>query len=516
MAGPSVVVRFLADLTGLNKAAADTGTAAQTAAGKMASAFHGVIGSLNQTGILGPLTGAIDGIGAALDNLADKHKSIGAVVAGVGAGVLGAGAALTAMGSKDQAAHQQLQSAIEATGHSYDDYGGQIEKTISKQEKYGNTANETMNALQSLTQATGDPQKALDLLGTASDLAAAKHESLTSAAQQLGKTYDGSARLLKEFNLAQDKTKDSSGHLSQAVEDLGKKLQGQASAAADTFKGKLDALKAHVEDMAAKFGAKYGPAIQVFGVIMSVAGMMSLASWGWVLLIVAAVAALIAIAILLYKNWDTIWGGISSIIKTVWNWIKDNWPLLLAILAGPFGLAVLEIVKHWTDIENFFKGLYDDIKKIFETVWNGIVEAFGAVIGGITKAWGAIEGFFKGLPGDVRRLFDDVWGGIVDAFKAVINGVIDVWNALHFTLPKVDILGVHIGGETIGVPRIPHFQAGGVMPHTGLALLHAGETVTPAGRAGPAVHIENVNIKDQADMDLLLAHMHFATMAGRL
>ena len=63
MAGSSVVVRFLGDLLGLQKAASDAANVGQNAAGKMASAFHGVIGTLNQTGVLGPFSGALDGIG---------------------------------------------------------------------------------------------------------------------------------------------------------------------------------------------------------------------------------------------------------------------------------------------------------------------------------------------------------------------------------------------------------------------------------------------------------------------
>ena len=79
------------------------------------------------------------------------------------------------MGSKDQAAHQQLQAAVEATGHSYDQYSEQVEATIKSQEKFGTTADVTQGALRTLTQATGDPTKALDMMGTAANLAAAKH-----------------------------------------------------------------------------------------------------------------------------------------------------------------------------------------------------------------------------------------------------------------------------------------------------------------------------------------------------
>src|SRR6516165_10026896 len=393
----------MADLSALGKAAGDVGTHAQNAAGKMASAFKGVTGALGPE-ILGPFSGAIDGISTALDKVSEHGKSIGPMMAGVGVGVAGVGAALSVMGSKDQASHQQLQAAIAATGKSYDDYGGQVDAAIKHQEKFGNTADETQDALRILTQATGDPATALKYLGEASDLAAAKHESLSTAAEQLGRTYNGSAKLLKQFGVdsvpsatvankqletatreaaaaaeaqahqhltdvqellkgkthltaaeqiqlqdaqqnvvaadakavdahtkltkAQTEAHDATQNHGKALDELGQKLKGQAAAQANTFTGHIKALKAEVEDSAAKLGQKYGPALQGAGTIMagvgSVMGIFTTAteamsaaedteaasSWaalGPALLIVAAIAAIIAIVYVLYRNWDTIW-----------------------------------------------------------------------------------------------------------------------------------------------------------------------------------------------------------------
>ena len=52
--------------------------------------------------------------------------------------------------------------------------------------------------------------------------------------------------------------------------------------------------------------------------------------------------------------WAKVWGVIGTPVKAVWGWIKSNWPLLLAILTGPIGLAVLAIVKNWDTIRNAF------------------------------------------------------------------------------------------------------------------------------------------------------------------
>jgi hypothetical protein len=200
-ASPSVTVRILADLKGFAASVSGVGSAASSAAGKMHDAFSGTLNVLNSTGVLGPFGAALDGIDSALGTIAEHSHDISTAMIGVGGALAGVGVGLSALGSKDQAAHQQLQAAVAATGKSYDDYAGQVDKAIKHQEKFGNTAVETQDALAKLTEATGDPTKALGLLNTATDLAAAKHESLTTAAGQLGKAYNGAGKILKDFGI---------------------------------------------------------------------------------------------------------------------------------------------------------------------------------------------------------------------------------------------------------------------------------------------------------------------------
>src|SRR5215472_15584406 len=120
---PSVLVRVFGDLTGLGKSMSDTAQSGVSAASRMHTAFSGMLGTLNQTGVLGPFGDALSGVDQALDSISKHGKDVGTAMMGVGGAMAGIGVGLTALGSKDQAAHQQLQQAVEATGKSYDDYG---------------------------------------------------------------------------------------------------------------------------------------------------------------------------------------------------------------------------------------------------------------------------------------------------------------------------------------------------------------------------------------------------------
>jgi hypothetical protein len=162
-------------------------------------------------------------------------------------------------------------------------------------------------------------------------------------------------------------------------------------------------------------------------------------------LVVVGIAALIAILVLAWKNSDTFrrivtgaFGAVKDFASNAFGWIKDHWPLLLAILVGPFGLAVLAVAKHWDSI--------------VATV--------------------------SGMPGRISKAAAGMWNGITAAFKSAINAIIDGWNSLDFTVPKVHVKGTNIdfGGFTVGMPDIPHLADGGIVKATpGGRLILAGE-----------------------------------------
>ncbi len=81
----------------------------------------------------------------------------------------------------------------------------------------------------------------------------------------------------------------------------------------------------------------------------------------------------------------------------------------------------------------------------------------------------ALAGPFKIAWGIIRPILAALW--------ALINKVAGALGRIGGAIGKV---GGFVG-KTIG--KIPGFRHGGVMPHTGLALLHRGETVIPSGAA---------------------------------
>lgn len=240
-----------------------SGPGVEQASGRLGAKIGGVFSGIGHQ-IGGEFGELFSKLGDGIDHIAENGKKLGAVL-GVGGGVAaGLGLALQHIGSADKQASGQLKASIEATGNAYSDYKDQIEEAIKSGEKYAHTAADTLQALQAITTATGDPAKAFRDLALAEDLAAAKHETLAQAAAQIALIYAGNTRILKAYGIT---TKNVDDALSQ----LAAKLHGQASASVDSFDGKIAVAKTRLEDWAASLGQKLGPAITLIGTAATIA-----------------------------------------------------------------------------------------------------------------------------------------------------------------------------------------------------------------------------------------------------
>jgi len=201
-----------------------------------------------------------------------------------------------------------------------------------------------------------------------------------------------------------------------------------------------------------------------------------------VFLVVLAIAALIAIGVLLYKNWDTVsawltsvWEGIKTTAVNVWNSIKDffvQWgPLILAILGGPIALLVYAIVKNWDAIKaktveifnsvyNFLTGIltsisawltsaWEGIKTTAVNVWNSIKDFFVqwgplilAILGGpiallayaIVKNWDAIKAktveIFNSVYNFLTGILTTLSAWLTSAWEGIKTTAVNVWNSI--------------------------------------------------------------------------------------
>jgi phage-related protein len=126
----------------------------------------------------------------------------------------------------------------------------------------------------------------------------------------------------------------------------------------------------------------------------------------------------------------TLFDKIKEVVGNVIGWVKENWPLILAIFTGPFGLIILAIVKNWDTILEFIKGLPAKLLEIGSKIWDWIVDTFKKAVDLYIGAWKAIFDFVKDLGRKLLDVGKKIWDWIVDVFITVKDKYIEAWTAI--------------------------------------------------------------------------------------
>lgn len=136
-------------------------------------------------------------------------------------------------------------------------------------------------------------------------------------------------------------------------------------------------------------------------------------------LVILAVAGLIAVIVLVYRRSETFrrivqaaFSGVLTAARAVWSWIRGNWPLLLAIITGPIGIAVGLVVRNFDRIQAAVRAIPGRIRAVFSGARNLLTGAGRAVVdgflAGITRGWrfvtAKVNSLVNAIPGPVRRL----------------------------------------------------------------------------------------------------------------
>ncbi|KRO24018.1 phage tail tape measure protein [Lactococcus lactis] len=141
-----------------------------------------------------------------------------------------------------------------------------------------------------------------------------------------------------------------------------------------------------------------------------------------VLGIIAAIAAVIAIGILVYKNWDKI----SKFGKEVWANVKK------------FASDAAEAIKEkWGDITQWFSNTWNNLKNGAKGLWNGTIQGAKDAVDSVKNAWNGIKEWFanlwKGTTSGLASAWDSVTTTLapfVETIKTIFQPILEFFSGL--------------------------------------------------------------------------------------
>lgn len=275
--------------------------------------------------------------------------------------------------------------------------------------------------------------------------------SVGSMESAVGKAGDTAERTSRQIGISADAADELGGKAGKATGALGALSSGFELVGAEKYAGALQAA-----GMATDFMSGVGDSLnlvmestivktaraRVAAIANGIAtkassaatAVMAGAQWALnaamsaspILLIVLGVIALVAAVVLAYRKSETFRRIVDAAFRAVqaaaafaFDWVKRNWPLLLAIITGPVGLAVLAVVKN-----------FDKIKTAVSN----------------TKKW--IGDRMAEVPALLTSVGQSIEDTILAPFHLVedsVQKIIDLIKKVH--LPHVNIPGLRVAGD---------------------------------------------------------------------
>lgn len=203
-------------------------------------------------------------------------------------------------------------------------------------------------------------------------------------------------------------------------------------------------------------------------------GTMLASPWFWV---IAAVVALVAAGVLLYKNFDTV----KAKVDALWLAFSNRFPAVSAVVGAAIAILVTAVKGAWVVIKSVGLAIWEVVKAVFSgiaanfTVFMDVLDNLLGFIGNVftgnwSAAWENIKNIVVGVAKGIANSFITMANVVVGALNGLIKGI----NGLEIP----DWVPV-VGGKSINIPTIPtipHLAKGGVVTESTLANI---------GEAGP-------------------------------
>lgn len=215
------------------------------------------------------------------------------------------------------------------------------------------------------------------------------------------------------------------------------------------------------------------------------AGVATAATWAFnaalavltspITLVIAVIAALIAIGVLLYQNWDTVvefaktaWQGlcdfISGICQAIGEFFSGLWTKLQEIFE-PIGQwfgekfqqgwdAIVNIFtpigswfgQRWADVTSALANIGAWFTDMFQKAWTGLTNIFSKLGSWFGERWNDVTSALSSVSNWFGEMFTNAYNAVKDAFSSIGDFFSGVWD----TVKSIFVNAGQMVGEAVG------------------------------------------------------------------
>ncbi|PEV04163.1 DUF2207 domain-containing protein [Bacillus thuringiensis] len=333
-----------------------------------------------------------------------------------------------------QGADKALKEALDGSGIATE----QIEKWGAAVAKGGSDGSKAMVEVAKAIEGIEDPVKknqvGVKVLAT----------MFEDQGQNLTNTLIRASEKIVDFQKNQEKLNESIKKMDanpavkfqKAMEDLKMALEPILGVIADVVASIADwisnnpELAATLAAVATAIGVISGALMAIAPIVVAVMGVFEIgaaAALGIVAIVPIIIAAIVALGIAIYQNWDSIrqwtidtWNSIKEYLIELWDGIVQS--------SSEAWSSFLETMHSFFDpIGQFFSDLWTGIGEICSSTWNSIVEFFSG-------AWASFTEMMHSFFDPIGEFFSSLWSGIVETasswWSSLVTTASELWGAL--------------------------------------------------------------------------------------
>lgn len=143
-------------------------------------------------------------------------------------------------------------------------------------------------------------------------------------------------------------------------------------------------------------------------------------------LVIAAIAALIAIGVLLYQNWDTV----VEFAKTAWQGLCD----FISGICQAIGEFFSDL---WTKLQEIFEPIGQWFSEKFQQAWDAIVNIFTPIGEWFAERWNDITTALADVAKWFGDMFQKAWNSLTNIFSSIGTWFGERWNDVTTALSNV-------------------------------------------------------------------------------